>query len=883
MKSEQDVTVREGIKKLCFPNDYLKFLATFILLFGVTLVVNAREIGFDIPSDTADISLTLFAKQAGVTVIVPYEQVRAIQTPALVGNYSLLRGIEFLLRDTALTGKLIGDKLIIKIDNSLQKEATMNPSQSNKIEQSKKGLLAALISVFTVTTGGPVKADDQPRVREEIIVTAQKREVSLQDVPVSVSAITEEAIIKGAIFTFEDYARGVAGLSFSQAGRFSRGGNQAAIRGISQVGVHPVNAFMIDEAPLQPQEFERVGMPDPNMFDVNRVEILRGPQGDIWGSSSMGGVIRVITNKPNADEYEARLAGNLSTISDGGENYEVSGMVNIPIVENKAALRLVAQQMSDGGYVDLVPWQSVDEYLAGGDVSLNKDTNEADVTVFRAALAWQVTDNLRITPSVFYQNIEEDRGRFVATSLFEQTGNLVDVDYGINEFADNEFTNTNLLLEYDFGSGQLTSSTTFFDLEWSNALGAQGISCNFFGACGDPTASLDDIGEEEQIIQEIRYTSNLDGPINFIVGAFYRDVEDTFAQFSTSEILIPVVGTNLVFSKEGEVEKVEEKAVFGQFTWQFAEALELSVGARWYDYERDRLTPDTFGLFGFSERNTSAEEDGILPTVALRYTPNEDVMIYGRYAEGFRPGFGFATVFPPPCDSELERLGIDPDGGVGQVSPDSVETFELGAKTSWLENRVTVNATVYHTDWKDIHARIGLNCGFALDQNAGAADVDGAELEIQALVGDALDLNLSIGYTDATFAEDVPAIGAVNGNQIPEVPEWTIGVMAQYNFIALGGDAYVRANYSYTDEALLAVAVTSPLDALGKPSVDLLGLRFGVDYQDWQFALYAKNALNADESDLCARENTFRNSRPETSTCVLKPRELGIYLSKNFN
>lgn len=746
----------------------------------------------------------------------------------------------------------------------------------------KTSIIATAMIGATLSGAVSSQGNEGPRL-EEVIVTAQKRTVSMQDVPVSVAAITEDDIIKGAITNFEDYARGIAGLSFSQAGRFSRGGNVPTIRGISQIGIHPVSAFMIDEAPLQPQEFERVGIPDPNMFDIARVEILRGPQGDIYGSSAMGGVVRVITNKPDPERLEGRVAMDLSTIKEGSESYELSGMLNIPLADDRAALRIVAQQSHDGGYVDLVPFKQIDEFRNGtGIVNLDKDANSADVSMFRAALLWDATDNLRITPSVFYQNIEEDRGRYVATQLSMETGELVDIDYGINEFANNEFLNSNLLVEWDLGIGQLISSTTYFQLEWANSLGSQGIPCNFFRTCGDGTASLNDFGDEEQIIQELRFASELDGPINFIAGVFYRDVKHTFDQFGTADSLIPILGNNLIFEKENEVEKVEEYAVFGQVTWEFIENFELALGGRWYHYQRDRFTPDTFGAFGFPQRSTGAEESGALPTVSLRYTPNDDMMLYSRYAEGFRPGFGFATVFPDLCDAELSRLGIDADSGVGQVDPDSIETWELGAKTALLDNRVTVNGAIYRTDWQDIHTRVGLNCGFSLDQNAGTAEINGAELEVKAVFG-GLDLSMSLGYTDAKFTESVPAIGALNGNPLPEVPEWIFGLVAQYGFQALGGNAYVRGDYSYTDEALLKVARTSPLDAVDKPSIELFGARFGVDYEDWSFAIYSKNLLDESAFDLCPREITFRNARPETSSCVLEPRQIGVYFSKNFN
>lgn len=732
---------------------------------------------------------------------------------------------------------------------------------------------------FIVGTGSAhqtlAQNESNSMVIEEIMVTAQKREESIQDIPLSVKAVSQKDLERMGALKFEDYARGQAGVVFSSAGRSSRGGNIPVIRGISQLNPQgPSSAFYIDETPLQPQETEHVGMPDPNMFDINRVEILRGPQGDLFGSSAMGGTIRVIPNRPDAREFEGRVDFKLGAVKTGGNDTEANAMVNIPLVENKLALRLAATQAKDAGFVDLLP-----EPALG--TSAESNVNEVDARSIRAALRWDVSDKLSITPSIFWQKTEEDRGRFVSHDLSRASGDYLDINYGLSEFSNNEFKVGNLLVEYDLGWGMLTSSTTSYALDWDNQVGTTGINNLLVGGLDPQT--LNDAGSEDQFVQELRVASSLGGPFNFIFGAFYRDIEHKFAQNWTVPSFIPDFGTDEAFTKIGEVEKLKEKALFGQATWKFNESWEAAVGMRQFDYERERLTPTTSGVFGFAERNTGAEENGVSPTYTLRYFATEDAMIYGRASEGFRPGFGFATIFPSVCNSELQALGLNADDAVGQVDADKVRNYEVGAKTSWLGNRLVVNASAYRIDWEDIQTAVNLDCGFVVSSNGGEAQVDGFELEVQAVPVESLNLALSLGRADAVLTEDAPGIGGFDGDTLHGVPEWTAGASAEYSFPIAGNPGYVRVGYSYTGEYFNNFSKIDKSPRNRHPSLGLFDMRLGVNYEKWEFALFAKNLTNEKDLGVCKPESPFRLLQPDYSTCGVKPRVIGFNIGYHFN
>lgn len=746
------------------------------------------------------------------------------------------------------------------------------------LSRSATSALVLSTSVFACATfsiSALAQSEQGSLAIEEVIVTAQKREESLQEIPVSIRAIGQHELEQLGVVSFEDYARGQAGLSFNAGGRSSRGADIPVIRGVAQLNPQgPTTAFYLDETPLQPQETERVGMPDPNMFDINRVEILRGPQGDLYGSSAMGGTIRVIPNKPDPEVFEGRVDFGMDSVDGGGVGGSVNAMVNIPVSET-AALRLVGTYDDEPGWIDLVPEPSLG-------TTAESDVNDVSARQVRAALRWEATDNLVITPSVFWQDVEEDRSRYVAYEQSAAAGKPIDVNAGVPEDSENSFSVGNLLIEYEMANGSFTSSSTIYSLDWEANLIATGIVHLVVGPPLESTVLYDE-GSEDQLIQEFRYTSSLDGPFNFIVGAFYREIEHEFFQEAYSDRFMDVFGTDVIFYKEGETEKLDELALYGQGTWQFNEQWEASVGLRWFDYKRDRYTPTTSGIFGFPERRDNITEDGVSPTFSLRYFANDNAMLYGRVANGFRPGFGFATIFPPPCAPELAELGIDPDSGVGTVDSDDLWSYEFGAKTSWADDRVVVNASVYHQDWTDLQTAISLDCGFVLSANAGKATIDGIEIETQARATENLTLSLNVGYTDAKLAEDATEIGGFDGDRLPGVSEWTIGASAEYDFAISGLPSSLRLNYSYSSDYYQSFSEADKSPINRQPDLSLLGLRFGMEYESWNFALYVKNLTDEFKLGMCAPEAAFRVPQPNYTTCATRPRTIGFNVSKYFD
>jgi len=749
----------------------------------------------------------------------------------------------------------------------------------------------SLAMCTSLTAFFAICAEAEQYALEEVVVTAQKRVQSLQDVPLSISAINEAALERIGAESFEDYARIVPGLAFDNSGSNQlamKSGFVPVIRGINLGGVSPTTAFYIDETPIQPQEFERSGIPNPGIFDVERIEVLRGPQGTLYGSSSMGGTIKVVTNKPKFDTIEAKVEGELMSVAGGDLGHALNGMMNIPLVDDTLALRVVGSYREDPGYIDLVAADTLANEASKLSPSVvHPDANSVETTAGRAALAWQVSEDLELTFTVSGQKMNEGASGYVANEQFveDDESSLIfpEADEIWNR-GTSSFQMSGLLVNYDLGWGVLTSSTSKVDFEFSGDTSISAFSVLLGGEepFGIPFSTT---GDEDQIVHETRVKSSFEGPVNFVVGAFYRDQEQHLAQSSQSDALGDLIGIDLVFLKPSEVESVTEQAIFGNITWDVTDHLQLDVGARWFDYDRKRDSGESEGLLGFDRRVTSANDKGVSPSATVNYQVSEDHMVYARAANGFRPGFGFGTVFPLACNEALEQFGLTSDAAVGDVEPDELWNYEMGFKTSWADNRLIVNSSFYFIDWQDPQLTIplGSGCGFVLQYNASALESKGFELEVQALPIENLELQLSVGYTDAYLSEDVPSEGfpGKKGDKIPLVNKWTVAASGQL-FFELGdvGRGYLYGIYTYRSGAPFGFGGGSGIYE-EKPGISQLDFRLGVESSDWDAAIYVKNSLNTIKRSFCSP-----NGEPipyGTGVCINTPRQIGVSISRSFN
>ena len=766
-------------------------------------------------------------------------------------------------------------------------------------------LLAVAGAAIAQTSERP-NADSGSRL-EEIIVTAQKREANIRDVPMAVTALSEQQLQVLNVKSFEDYARFVPGVSFIHRGETNRS-FQPNIRGVQLGRASPTTAFYIDETPLQPLNFERIGFPDPDMFDVERVEILKGPQGTLYGAASMGGAIKVIPNAPNNQEYEARLQADFSRVTDGGPGYQLSGMVNVPLVEDQVAFRVAATIGHEDGYirgveaqtfvdlgfsvdpatVDPAPTSAVEALEAA---AFGGYLNDTDFLSVRAALDWQVTDRFSITPSLFLWTNEEGHGRAISPGAFDASGGellIFPIFDGVRGPFEQQSELYNIKANYDAQWGEVVASLTFFNTDWQRISPSAGLLLRNADVPLDvilqrnrDSVNTQD-GREEQISFELRAATAFAGPFDFTGGLFYRDLTRDFLQFQPLPPDLAVFSGENILDNDLRHKTLEEIAVFGEVTWSISDSLEATAGLRWTDYERTNFNSLT-GIFATPTTEGKVTEDLVNFSASLSYSANEDNTFYVRAAEGYRTGFVALADLPSACDQDLIDLGITLDGASNAVESDQILNYEAGWKTRLFNDRLAINASAYLIEWEDIQIDLRLPlCSFTLQQNAGQAEIQGFEIELEAVPIDSVKFTLSVGQADSELTEDQPAVGGSAGEPLPQVSEWTVaGAIDFYPPVLEQVDGYIRLDATYTDGSLYNFRTEDPRARDIKEEVFLTNLRFGFSAGDWDVSIYANNILDELERGQC-RDSSFFIAG-ERVTCANVPRTVGLRVGKDFS
>ena len=725
-------------------------------------------------------------------------------------------------------------------------------------------------------------------VLEEIVVTASKRgEVALQDIAGNIQAITSDTLEKAHVEGFEDYIKMVPGLTSVSSGS---GQSQIVIRGVnanrvihSSTQSNSLAGLYIDEMPVSLTGFN----PDLGVVDIERIEVLRGPQGTLYGASSMSGTIRVITKKPETDEFFGRAGADTSWTEDGEMNYGFKGSVNIPLNEQWAA-RASGYYMDKGGFIDNVSL-----------VIPEDDYNDEQTFGGRFSLAYY-GDKLDASATVMYNKIEAD-GRpdeyqrqadddpVIVTALAPITGELETVK-DIPDFYDNEFFSANLTLNYDFGSFNVTSSTSYFETNVFNQLDDSirvNIALPFLG--GGFTNIFQNERDDDSIVQEIRVTSTTDSRLQWIIGGYFEQNDRAFPQTAPSPGLnaffgIPNDAPNLLGAGGApnsvfdglETADTTQLAVFGEFTWSFTEALRLTFGFRYFDYERDvRIEAAGPANGGPTLDEGVLKEDDFIPKVELAWDITDDHMAYFVYSEGFRLGGvnGFIPVMTGiSCQDELTSLGLTL---AGSFNSDTIESYEVGVKTAWLDNRLTANLAVYRNEFSDVILGFGLQCGFFQTVNSGTIQNTGVEGEFGFQVTDELSARFGFAYVDSEV--DSGAIAGINtlGDSAPYVPEFSASGTVEYSKPIFNGMGLIRADIRHVGDMFNEFNSNTAVQVLDAYTIVDLTARYDVD--DWEFSVFAKNLFD---------DEVVTNIDPDRIQPLQltrgRPRTIGLSITRNF-
>ncbi len=753
---------------------------------------------------------------------------------------------------------------------------------------------------------------------EEIVVTATKRSKSIQDVPFSINAQTAKDIERAGATNVEELSRNVAGLAIQNLGP---GQSQVSVRGVSagqivrdQPGVKEQVGVYLDESVISLSLFT----PDLDLYDLNRVETLRGPQGTLFGSGSVGGTLRYITNQPNLDEHQSSVEFNLNSVSDGEAGGHIKGMLNTPF-EN-GAFRAVVYHTEYAGFIDAFG-------PAGGE-----DVNSGSRSGGRFALTFQPNDSLSITPRLIIQNIETDGNNRAET--FNFLGAAAGVSFGENqqylllrEGFEDDLTIADLTINAGFNGFDLTSITSFTDREILVSRDASALThsvsedLGFSPAANSIPSNLLDATQVSQVTQEVRLSSNSDGALDWLVGVFYSDTERDYSQrlptpgYANFTDLALGAGTSAAvangfanldspFNSDLPYD-LEQISLFGEASYQFGERLNVTFGGRYYDYDETR-TITSGGLFANGDSgvvdNTSS--DGFNARLLLNYEASDSLSWNAQVSEGFRLG----GVNDPLNASLCEPSDREIFGGFQDYDDERLTNYEIGLKTQ--SDVFQLNAAVFYADIEDLQVTLDAgSCSSRISFNVPDAHSTGVEVELKAKPNENWDFSLAASILEAEFDSTVRdgngnILGGIeDGNRLASVPEVSGAATVTYTFpsslFGSDGDLYFSGTVQHVGDRITQPGDQEPgagvfpnrfvfgnlmggevntVD-LELPSYEIANVNAGFETDKWNVSVYINNLF--DENALLSFDRE-RGGLARTSFRVNQPRTVGVTFRQHF-
>jgi len=715
-------------------------------------------------------------------------------------------------------------------------------------------LLSALLSpiLFSPT----IHAQDDGLVLEEIIVTAQRRAQSLQDVPLSVTAFGAATIEKANITEAKDFLSMSPNVGFTEDGQSGSRSISISIRGVSSIALDSIAApqsvgYYVDDLNVGTTA---TGNVNPQLLDVERIEVLRGPQGTYFGRNALGGAINVATKMPDSSNYsEVSLsAGNFGT-------YGVEGVLNIPVSDTFMLRGVAAYEQSDSHVENVNP---------------NSD-NDTEYKFFRGSARWAPSEDLTVDFSLSYT--DENEGGDIAvpsgvTDLDTQSifGPLVfddllgffpqnddRVNHNLREVNDNDSTIFNLRVRKDFNNLTLTSVTGFIDSEAERVFDQDNLSVDAINRFNR--------AEADSFSQEFRLSSNTEGGVAWTAGLYYAN--DDISRFNSIQAgsegtyidprsgqafgLLPPIPAGFRINENNLTFETESMAIFGEASFNLSDAVTLTLGGR---YTEDDVTNSAFDVVGFEspapDTRDSRDFSNFSPKLSLQYSPHEDMTWYATYSEGYKAG------------------GIDSNNGISTFfDEEQLKSIELGFKTELANGRMRLSGAVFSLDWEDLQVQTNfladpndISSAISRTLNAAEAESDGAEIEFLGLLSDKITLGVNVGYLDGSYGS-FPNVNLPGGNtanltglDLPKTPEWTIGGSLDYTttFGPNDREAYARFELNYRAdmkgdlEGVAARQLGLPDFPYNVESYTVANLRVGISDPKWRVNAYIENLFEED-------------------------------------
>jgi len=893
-----------------------RFMVTLALTLLLTMAgadqATARAVELDIEAQPLAESLKSVAEVFDLQIAFFPEDAEDMQAPALAGRYTADEAFRTLLENTPLEHRYVDqDSVAIgpkrtagearepeagqepRTDDSVepdepepsQQERTPADEAQRELEEQEEAQQSA----------EEVAAQPPVRFTDEFVVTATRRPEFVQDIPMSVSAITRQKIEQEGIVSFVDYAVKIPNLSFAPSSDSAVPSSLSiAIRG---VGGRGTTGFYIDDTPLP------VGL-NPRVIDVERIETLRGPQGTLFGARSMGGTVRLITAQPSTERFSGYVHASAGSITDGDESFLGDFGLNVPLSED-AALRLTGYAQSIGGFIDIEPtggpWVSGDPRVPLLTETI-ENFNSHDVQGFQLASRFEfLDDRLTITPRIMYERSEYG-GRtevdVTDTSGLESRVNIRPFD--LPELTEDEWWLGTLTLEYDWRLGRLTASSSWFDREiFDSEDAAIGDAAGMIsGIPGVPLlpllqylnpafpafpetalspALITFSRTQDSFTQEIRFASGWEGPFQLTAGLFYQEQNTSSVVPPTALPPIPAEVLDL-FSQSAQV-TVEEMAAFAEMNYSFTDRFRLIMGGRYYDNDVaiTNFQGGTFGS-GLTLSETQAE-DGLIPRFGAQFDINDNQMLYATASEGYRIG-GPNTLPLVVCGEDIIDAGLDPDN-IQSYKSDSLKSYELGYKSDHSGGRLRFNTALFHTDWNDIQQLVAFPCAFGATLNIGAAQIRGGEAELNAFLGGGLSLALGAGYNDSEITDNSGYDDLLPlGSAIQDVPKWTFNGVLDWQFKVSEMPMFAYLSYSHVAES--EGRYQTDVNRL-REAYDLVNLRIGTYLGKGRYTvtLFVQN-LTDEAADFGNKPPLAIDVPGLKRNTVVYPRTVGVDFRFNF-
>lgn len=827
-------------------------LFSAVCLTSHSALSEERKFHLSLPAESLAAALGQIGRQTDSRIIFSPEQLGGATISGLEGTFTVQEALERLLKGTNLTVKVGADGTIAISPAEVGNGAALG-GQAGPSRLSSEGI-------------------------EEIVVTAQKREEKAKDVAGSLTALGGDTLDMLGAKSISEYAAYVPGLTFVKT---TPGLGQLTLRGVT-TGVQQSSATVgtyIDETPFTPftrTSSNTVVVPDIDTFDIQRVEVLRGPQGTLYGAGAMGGLLKFVTVEPNTEEWLGRVQIEGGGTAHGGFNDGQSAMFNAPITD-KAAFRMSAYRRENAGFIDNVGDNNKDE---------NRSLNQGG----RASLLLKANEKLSLRVSSLYQDLGANGTPIVDIDPVTKQPVYGDLKQSrvFADRLDNRYQVHNLLANWDLDWATLTSSTSYGKIaidvvsDTTSSLGATASALSGlygYALTQNPVVAGHQHIDDKRFTQEIRLASPSNHKFEWLVGAYYTnektETSQTIESYTTNgETISPYLSTAYFLQLPSTY---REHAGFADVDYYFTDRIDLTLGIR-RTYNTQSGTQIATGVINnllspssVTELHSSSKDSATTYHIAPRWRVTDDVTAYAVASSGYRPGG--PNGLPPVVTTIPTSYG-----------PDKLWNYEAGLKTVWLGGKLAVNLSTFLIKWEEIQlsSSVATPAGnFSYIANGGKASSRGLEFDTAYRPIAGLTLGFNGAYTNARLDEDAPAVSGVDGDRLPTVPKWSFSLIADYAFpVFEDWNGSVGASYSYIGERNSSYAGSVKYPNFSMDAYDTLNLRTGLTNDLWSADIFVNNVF--DERGIVTVSSSLVPAGLPARASVITPLTAGLRVSRSF-